>query len=310
MTDHGHLPVLLDEVVSVLEVRSDDVVVDCTVGRGGHTERLAQEMRDAGGKASGRLIGLDLDADNLEHVTQRLGPTGIPFTPVHDSFARVADHVAQLGVQADVVLADLGCSSTQLDDPARGFSFGAEGPLDMRLDRRRPVTAADLIATLGERELADLIFRYGEDPFARKIARKLVQVRELQPIQTTTQLAALVVDAYGSRARSSRMHPATRTFMALRITVNDELTALAALLEQIEEGARTTPDGWLRPGARIAIISFHSLEDRMVKRSFAELIRNGLASTPTRKPRQASDTEVQANPRARSARLRALHLSR
>jgi 16S rRNA (cytosine1402-N4)-methyltransferase len=193
-----------------------------------------------------------------------------------------------------------------MDDPLRGFSFQAEGPLDMRLDTSRGETAAELLARLPEDELADAIFQLGEDPFARRIARIIAERRGRAPIRTTTDLASAVVAAYGARARESRMHPATRTFMALRIMVNDELGALRGLLSALEQGGRALASGtsWLQPGARAGIISFHSLEDRLVKHSFAEWEREGLGTRLTRKPAEAADTEIRANPRARSAKFR------
>jgi 16S rRNA (cytosine1402-N4)-methyltransferase len=208
-----------------------------------------------------------------------------------------------------MILADLGFSSSQIDDPNRGFSLMADAPLDMRLDPTASVKAADLLAVLSERELADLFDEYGEEPLARKIARKIVQIRRNQPIRTTAELARLVTEAYGRRARFSRLHPATRTFMALRIAVNDELGSLRSLLDQIAQGAQQLEHGgWLNRAARIAIISFHSLEDRSVKHAFADLVKRDLATALTRKPIVASDDELAANPRSRSAKLRAVRI--
>ena len=170
------------------------------------------------------------------------------------------------------------------------------------------MSAADLVATLDESELAGIIRRYGEEPLATKIARKVVRAREIRPIQTTSELAELVLDAYGSRAHSSRLHPATRTFMAIRIAVNDELAALEALLDQVGRGAGDSDDGWLRPGARVGIISFHSLEDRLVKHAFADLERRELATRITRRPVRATEEQVRQNPRARSARFRVIRM--
>jgi len=231
------------------------------------------------------------------------------FEPIRDNFVRVPHHLRRLGLRADAVLADLGFSSQQVSDPQRGLSFSADGPLDMRLDPQGPTTARELLATLPEPDLAELLHLYGEDPLARRIARKIVQARDREPIVSTEQLAALVVEAYGWRARRSRMHPATRTFMALRIAVNEELTALGALLDNIaDEGTGSPETGWLAAGARIAIISFHSLEDRLVKRTFAGLEDRGAAERLTRRPIIAGEDEVAANPRARSAKLRAVRL--
>jgi 16S rRNA (cytosine1402-N4)-methyltransferase len=183
----------------------------------------------------------------------------------------------------------------------------------MRLDPEGPVSAADLVRTLPEAELADLIFTLGEEPLARKIARKLAQIRDREPIETTARLARLVLEAYGPRGRSSRMHPATRTFMALRIAVNEELDALRTLLDAIGAGAGSAggsrSEEWLDAGGRVAMISFHSLEDRLVKRAFASLAREGRATRLTTRPIVASDAEIAQNPRARSAKLRAIRLT-
>ncbi len=216
-------------------------------------------------------------------------------------------------MKADVVLADLGFSSTQMDDPGRGFSFMADGPLDMRLDPTSGATAAELLRSLPERELVELLFRVGEEPMARRIARKVVEFRGREPIESTAQLARLVREAYGPRAHSSRLHPATRTFMALRIAVNDELGALRSLLQSVRLGAEAAgheaDDGWLRGGARVGIISFHSLEDRLVKHSFVDMARDGLVEVRTRKPVVSSDEESAENPRARSAKLRVVRVA-
>jgi 16S rRNA (cytosine1402-N4)-methyltransferase len=302
--DHGHQPVLPAEVMERLAPRPGEIAVDCTTGRGGHSLMLAEAV---GG--DGRIIGFDLDPASLDHARQRVETAGVRFTGFNENYIRAPRRLAELGLAADVVLADLGFSSSQMDDPERGMSFRADGPLDMRFDPEASSTAADLLASLTERELADLIFEYGEEPFSRKIARKLAQSRERMPIQTTAELARLVLEAYGTRARSSRMHPATRTFMALRIAVNDELGSLRTLLDAIESGANAAGGGgWLNVGARVGIISFHSLEDRMVKRAFAGLAKRGLVTVLTRKPVTAGAQEVQANARSRSAKLRAVRI--
>ncbi|NDC64961.1 MAG: 16S rRNA (cytosine(1402)-N(4))-methyltransferase, partial [Planctomycetia bacterium] len=225
---------------------------------------------------------------------------------VHGSFAGVDRACRAADWRADGILADLGFASNQMDDPERGFSFQGDGPLDMRLDRSHGETAADLLARLPERELADAVFQLGEDPFARRIARVIVERRSRGAIRSTRDLAEAVRAAYGARARDSRMHPATRTFMALRIMVNDELGALRSLLAALEHGGRGLPagDSWLAPGARAGIISFHSLEDRLVKHAFADWERAGLGRRVTRKPVEASEAEVSSNPRARSAKFR------
>jgi 16S rRNA (cytosine1402-N4)-methyltransferase len=297
--------VLPAQTLGLLDPQPGEIMVDCTVGQGGHAALLSASLGPAG-----TIIGFDVDPAALAVAADRLRGAGAAFEPVRDNFVRVAHHLAHLDRRADVVLADLGFSSHQMDDPKRGLAFGHDGPLDMRLDPDGPVTAAELVATMPEEELAHVISRYGQEPLARKIARFVVKTRGHGPITSTTQLADIVVEAYGNRARSSRRHPATRTFMALRIAVNDELAALEALLGHIADGAAEAGSGgWLATGARIAIISFHSLEDRMVKRAFARLLERGLAERLTRRPVTAGDDEVAVNPRSRSAKLRVIRLS-
>ena len=200
--------------------------------------------------------------------------------------------------RVDGLLADLGFASNQMDDAGRGFTFQSDGPLDMRLDPTAGLPASELVNSLPERELADLIYGFGEERMSRRVARILVAERQRQPIETTGRLADLVRRAYGRAAQRSRMHPATRTFMALRIAVNGELEALDTLLETLPR--------LLRPGGRAAVISFHSLEDRRVKRRFLKLQQDGLAKRLTRKPLTADEPELAANPRSRSAKLRAV----
>jgi 16S rRNA (cytosine1402-N4)-methyltransferase len=303
MTDpSGHLPVLLDTVLDLLSPRPGETAVDLTAGRGGHAEALARRVAPGG-----RILLCDLDAGNLTFASERVrAVAGTELASTHGSFARADREATRLGWRADAVLADLGFASTQMDDPARGFSFQADGPLDMRLDPTRGESAADLLARIREPELADAIFELGEDPFSRRIARTIVERRTRAPLRTTQELASAVVAAYGARARDSRMHPATRTFMALRILVNDELGALRTLLAALEQGGREAAagSGWLRPGCRAGIISFHSLEDRLVKHAMADWERTGLGERVTRKPAEASDVELATNRRARSAKFR------
>lgn len=303
MTDpSGHLPVLLDTVLDLLSPRPGETAVDLTAGRGGHAEALARRVAPGG-----RILLCDLDAGNLAFASERVRAVpGTELASMHGSFARADREATRLGWRADVVLADLGFASTQMDDPARGFSFQADGPLDMRLDPTRGESAADLLARIREPDLADAIFELGEDPFSRRIARTIVERRTRAPLRTTQELASAVVAAYGARARDSRMHPATRTFMALRILVNDELGALRTLLAALEQGGREAAagSGWLRPGCRAGIISFHSLEDRLVKHAMADWERAGLGERVTRKPAEASDVELATNRRARSAKFR------
>jgi 16S rRNA (cytosine1402-N4)-methyltransferase len=256
----------------------------------------------------------DLDAGNLAFARDRVHrATGSVPTAVHSSFASVARELSARGIVADMVLADLGFSSTQVDEPSRGLSFMRDGPLDMRLDGSSGMTAAEFLAASDERSIADALARFGEEPLARRIAAKIVEVRLRTPILTTAQLAELVRDAYGSRARASRLHPATKTFQALRIAVNDELGALQALLDSVATAAEHVRDGrtsWLRAGTRVAVIGFHSLEDRLVKQCFADMCRRGLAVEITDGPVVSSESESAANPRARSAKLRAVTVGR
>ncbi|MSR69569.1 MAG: 16S rRNA (cytosine(1402)-N(4))-methyltransferase RsmH [Phycisphaerales bacterium] len=299
-SDSGHLPVLLEEVLESLAPRRGDVFIDATAGRGGHASAIAAAINP------GRILLLDRDADNLRFALARvreIAPES-QVDGVHCDFRTVAEIARKQGVSADIVLADLGISSNQLDDAHRGFAFQQDGPLDMRLDQSSAYSAADLIRDLRESDIADLIYNFGEDPFARLIARKVAQTRTHEPILTTAHLARLVREAYGSRARASRLHPATRTFMALRIAVNDELRALEDFLRSIAQAVRSTGDGWISSRARVAVISFHSLEDRQVKRTFAALADEGVVERVNRKPVVAGDSEVARNPRSRSAKLR------
>ncbi len=302
MSDVGHIPVLPKEVNALLKPKDGEVIVDLTAGRGGHAFALAKR---AGSNSS--VVLFDLDQTNLEFASKRIESLGVQVHPVHANFATAASVLSNLDLRADCVLADLGFASNQMDDPERGLSFMVDGPLDMRLNPTSRTTAADIIQTTPEKELADLIYYLGEEPYSRRIAQKIVQEREKEPILSTVHLAQIVRDAYGARARSSRLNPATRTFMALRIAVNDELSALDALLEDVEMGCRKIGEGgWLNHGARVAVISFHSLEDRRVKHTFVALEKNGLATRLTRKPTRASEEEIAMNTRSRPAKLRAV----
>jgi len=307
MTDPRHIPVLLDECMDLLAPSPGQVAVDCTAGRGGHAEALAGVLGP-----EGTLVLLDLDESNLQAARQRVeaADTGVTIHAIHGSFGLVHRTLEDLDVRADLVLADLGFASTQMDNPDRGMSFSHDGPLDMRFDTSSGRSAADLVATTSEAELADIIHSLGEEPLARRIAQKVVRARDEQPIETTGQLTRIVREAYGRRAATSRMEPATRTFMALRIAVNDELVALDALLAAITHGAEAaTSGGWLSQGARIGIISFHSLEDRPVKKAFADLQRRSLVTHLAKGPVRATAEEERANRRSRSAKLRVVQLT-
>jgi len=292
----AHDPVLLDEVLRLLEPAGRGVLVDCTVGLGGHAEAL---LGSAG--AGCRLIGIDLDEGNLQAAKRRLARFGERVRLFKANFADVRTVLAEAGAAgADAVLADLGAASNQFDDPQRGFSFMADGPLDMRFDRQGKTTAARLIARLGEAELADLIYSYGEERYSRRIARAIVAAREQQPIESTSALAQIVCGSLPAAVRRTRrgVHPATRTFQALRIAVNDELVNLENLLSALPEV--------LTVGGRAAVISFHSLEDRRVKVAFARLAAEGRARILTKKPITPTGEEKSRNPRSRSAKLRGI----
>ena len=292
----AHVPVLRAEVLGLLQPAGRDVLLDCTVGLGGHAEALL----DAAGP-HGRLIGIDLDEDNLHLARQRLHRFGGRVRLFRASFADVADVLAEADEQrVDLLLADLGVASSQLDDPARGFGFSSDGPLDMRMGRQTATTAADLVNGLAEAALADLIYTCGEERYSRRIARAIVAARKNNRIERTAALAGIVAGAVPAAARASRrgVHPATRTFQALRIAVNDELGSLDRLLARLPEV--------LAPAGRAGVISFHSLEDRRVKRALAALAATGAAAVLTRKPVTATTDEIAENPRSRSAKLRAV----
>lgn len=285
----AHLPVLLSETMELLAVRPGGLWVDGTVGLGGHAaETLRRSAPD------GRLLGVDRDAEALTRAREALAAFGERARLVHADYREVPDLLA--GVAADGILLDLGISSAQLDEAGRGFSFQAEGPLDMRMDRSGGETAAEVVNRLREEALADLIYRFGEEPASRRIARSIVAARRRSRIRTTTELAAIVRGAAG-RSRRPGLDPATRTFQALRIHVNRELEGLGEALESLA--------GCLAPAGRLVVIAFHSLEDRDVKQRFRALAGRGYRVL-TRKPLRPSPDEVRVNPRARSARLRAV----
>jgi 16S rRNA (cytosine1402-N4)-methyltransferase len=288
----AHIPVLTAEVVQYLQPGRGGVFVDCTVGLGGHARALL-----AAGAT--RIIGFDRDLDALDGAREALAPWLERVDLVHADFRSLDAVLDRIDVPlVDGSLADLGVSSLQFEAPGRGFSFQRDEPLDMRMDRSAGETAADLVAGSGERELADAIFQYGEERYSRRIARAIVEARRRSPIATTGQLAAIVRRAIPRRG-FMRIDPATRTFQAIRIWVNRELEGLDRFLEA---SARR-----LRLGARLVVITFHSLEDRIVKHTFRALERSDVAPLKvlTKKPVVPTDEEVQRNPRARSAKLRA-----
>ena len=287
-----HVPVLTAEVLRQLRPEPGGVFVDCTVGLGGHTRALLEA-------GATRVIGLDRDEEALAQARTTLSAFADRVDLVHADYRTLEDVLDGRGVErVDGALADLGVSSMQFDEPGRGFSFQRDEPLDMRMDRTSATTAATLVAGSTEQELADTIYAYGEERFSRRIARALVAARREAPIDTTGRLAAIVRRAVPTRGYQ-RIDPATRTFQALRIWVNRELDGLDRFLEAAVRR--------LRVGARLVIISFHSLEDRIVKHTLRTLAQgqSAVLKVLTKKPVVADEDEVQRNPRARSAKLRA-----
>jgi 16S rRNA (cytosine1402-N4)-methyltransferase len=295
-----HRPVLLDEVLAALDPRAGSVAVDATVGWGGHAVEL---LRRCG--PTGRLIGIDLDQANIDRARERLTVVGFPFTLHHGNFAGLPAILAAASVSAaDALVADLGMSSMQLDDPERGFSYVRDGLLDMRLDPHRGRTAAQLLADLPETELARALRELGDEPQAEAIAAALVAARQHGRLERTSELARVVQEAAGKAPgwrlhpapRRWESHPAARTFQALRILVNRELDNLRHLLRVLTD--------CLRPGGRAAIISFHSGEDRLVKAAFRDGYRAGIYGRISDEPIRPTFAERTANPRSRSAKLR------
>jgi 16S rRNA (cytosine1402-N4)-methyltransferase len=283
-----HQPVLAAELLRLLAPATGETWVDCTTGGGGHTHLIAERVGP-----NGRVLALDRDPAMLELARPRLA--GLPVTLITASFDQLGDVLAANDIAAvDGVLADLGFSSDQLENAERGLSFQLDGPLDMRLNRAQGETAAQLVARLNERDLAKVIFEFGEERYSRRIARRIVESRQKEPIRTTGQLADLVRQCVPRGKRKHAIDPATRTFQALRIAVNDELAVLVALLRQLP--------ALVRPGGRVGVISFHSLEDRRVKQALRDKQNWQLL---TRKPVQPGDEEMRTNPRSRSAKLRA-----
>jgi 16S rRNA (cytosine1402-N4)-methyltransferase len=287
-----HVPVLVAEVLAILQPRPGGRYLDATVGLGGHAEAILRAS-----DPTGRLVGTDRDAEALALARARLAPFGQRVILLQGRYEELSDLPGAEG-PFDGILFDFGASSLQLDTAARGFSFAREGPLDMRMDRGAEGSAADLVRRLSERELADLIFRWGEERWSRRIARAIVETRRETPIRTTATLAEVVSRAIPRAAWPRHIHPATRTFQALRIAVNDELTGLPRALEEAT--------GRLRGGGRIAAISFHSLEDRIVKQTWRGLEAAGGVRIMTKRPITPGEAEAARNPRARSAKLRAL----
>ncbi|MGI5825391.1 MAG: 16S rRNA (cytosine(1402)-N(4))-methyltransferase RsmH [Bacillota bacterium] len=303
-----HVPVLLEPTMDSLALKDDGIYIDGTLGGGGHSENIL--LRTAPG---GKLIGIDQDDEALAAASARLEKFGSRFTAVKANFCRMKQVLADLGIsQADGILLDIGVSSHQLDDGERGFSYMVDAPLDMRMDQNSGgKTAADLLAVLSEEEIANIIYQYGEERYSRRIARQIVEFRKTEPVLTTFQLVNLIRRAMPKNHNKEKQHPAKRTFQALRIAVNDELGVLQKALDDALD--------LLKPGGRLSIITFHSLEDRIVKEQFKTWAKGCIcppdfpvcvcgkvptAKIITRKPVTADESELELNPRARSAKLR------
>ena len=289
-----HIPVLTEALAEYISLPRDGIVVDATVGHGGHSLLLGKTLGP-----EGILVGLDVDENCIKRAHVALSNLVCRVVLLRENFANIRDIVQKQRIdKVDLILADLGFCSAQLTDPARGLSFQDNMPLDMRLGGRAKTTAADIVNNNDEKSLADLIFRYGQERASRRIARFIVEYRAKQPIKTTAQLANIVCKALKKPpfGRKGRIHPATKTFQALRIAVNDELANLEMLLQ-------ATP-GLLKRDGLIAVISFHSLEDKIVKQDFRKNAEAGVYEIVTKKPLVPLESEMDKNPRARSAKLR------
>ena len=304
--DYGHVPVLLKECLDALAIKPDGVYVDGTLGRAGHSLEIVKRL------TTGRLIGIDRDETAIAAAQERLADYADRVTLVHSNFDRIGDILAELHIDgADGMLFDLGVSSPQLDDAERGFSYMHDAPLDMRMDRTAYLTAREVVNSWSYEELRRILFEYGEERYAPAIARRIVQQREQKPIETTLELVDVIKSAMPPQALREKQHPAKRSFQAIRIAVNGELDALPPMLE--------AATAHLNRGGRLAVISFHSLEDRIIKKTLQELA-TGCTCPPefpvcvcgkkpklklvSRKPIVADEAELERNPRARSAKLR------
>jgi len=292
--DSRHIPVMTTEVLDCLDLESGKTYLDCTIGLGGHACLAADILGP-----QGRLIGLDRDQQALDIAGQRLSACRVSYNLAHKDF-RYADAVLDdLGIESvDAILMDLGVSSLQLDQADRGFSLKADGPLDMRMDQENFICAYDLVNSLSEKELAFILKKYGEERWHYRIARFIAEARSRHPIETTQELKDIVWRAVPRHNRYQKIHPATRTFQAIRIAVNRELESLEVALQKSLE--------LLAAKGRLCVISFHSLEDRIVKNIFRTWAKEGRVELLTKKPLRPTEQEIQENPRSRSARLRAV----
>jgi 16S rRNA (cytosine1402-N4)-methyltransferase len=295
---------MLDEILHVLDPQPGEIAVDCTLGNAGHAVAILERLGP-----TGRLIGLDWDADHLPKARERLAATGIPFSIHQSNFAGLPKILAAEQLAGvDLVLADLGMSSMQVDDAERGFSYVRDGPLDMRMDRSRGRTAAEILATISEVDLAGALRELGDEPHAERIAHALVTAREQSPLVRTADVTRVIGESVGQpvtrdagwrlrpRPNEWKIHPAARSFQAIRLLVNRELANLQELLRVLPQ--------WIGRGGRVAIISFHSGEDRLVKAAFRDGRNRGVYVEASDEPMRASEPEKLANPRARSAKLR------
>jgi 16S rRNA (cytosine1402-N4)-methyltransferase len=288
-----HTPVMSKEVIDALSPKNGDIVVDCTIGTGGHAEELLKMI-----SPKGRLIGIDRDIDTIALARERLNNFQDNIELVHEDFRNIDIVLNKLNIkEVDAFLFDLGISSFQLDNPERGFSLKSNGPLDMRLDKESYISAYDLVNHLSEAEISSILKTFGEERFHNRIASFLVKERTNKPISTTQELSDVILKAIPYRYQSYKIHPATRTFQAFRIAVNRELEALEIALEKAMQ--------YLKQKGRICVISFHSLEDRIVKEKFRNLSKDGRFKIITKKPLRPTFAEMHNNLRSRSARLRA-----
>ncbi|MBU1853292.1 MAG: 16S rRNA (cytosine(1402)-N(4))-methyltransferase RsmH [Candidatus Omnitrophica bacterium] len=288
-----HRPALLEEVIELLDPAPGKIIVDATIGGGGHAEEILRRI-----SPGGLLVGIDRDKESLEIAHQRLRSLEGQFKLINKNFRNLREIILDLEIRGiDGILFDLGISSIQMETKERGFSIKNTGPLDMRMDRNQYLTAKVLVDTLTEEELSCLIRDFGEERFHRRVARGIVEARKRSQIQTTDELAIVISKNIPYSSRRRKIHPATRTFQALRIKVNDELSALEEVLNE-------TPE-LLKKGGRLCVISFHSLEDRIAKNVLKEFRAKGVFDILTKKPLRAKDEEVSGNPRVRSAKLRA-----
>ncbi len=291
--DAEHIPVLADILAEQIRLPKDGIMVDATIGHGGHSLLFGRQLGP-----EGAIIGMDFDEKSIQRAHSKLSALPCKRILINENFSRISEELRKRNIEkVDFILADLGICSRQLTDRQTGLGFQQDMPLDMRIDKRIQTTAADIVNKADQNSLADLIYKYGEDRASRRIARFIVEHRKKQEIGTTGQLAAIVSKAlWRPGKRRSRIHPATRTFQALRIAVNNELENLEKLLVQAPN--------LLKTGGQIAIISFHSLEDRMVKNDFKEKNKEGIYRIMTKKPITPTKDEISKNKRARSAKLR------